>query len=265
MTTGHCKNPFETSRPPACSESVDPMKCLVALGETGTQDNEDANVFQSDNSDEDINVLLTNEANDDFDDDGHEDLNIGKALHDNPHIPFFMNLVGAEDVVGGRDLYDRCPTWSDVTLEFAKGMIFKDKDAVIRACNWMHSTRAAAVFTMQYVQLEVWRYHKKARYITLNIQIEDLLWFLGKKDNFVASFLGWSVTTVSGVCAYPFDTLRRRMMLTSGQPLKYRNAMHALWEIIHLEGFSALYHGVAANMLCDVAGAGVLAGCGQLY
>ena len=120
------------------SGSVDPVERLVALGETETQDNEDADVFQSDNSDEDIDVLLTNEANDDFDDDQHEDPNIGEALHDNPHIPFFTNLVGADDVVGGRDLYDRCPTWSDVTPEFAKGMIFKDKDAVIRACNWYH-------------------------------------------------------------------------------------------------------------------------------
>ncbi|GFS30575.1 pectin lyase-like superfamily protein [Actinidia rufa] len=98
-----------------------------------TQDNEDADVFQSDNSDEDIDVLLTNEANDDFDDDGREDLNVGEALHDNSHIPFFTNLVGADDVVGGRDLYDDCPTWSDVTPEFAKRMVFKDKDAVIRA------------------------------------------------------------------------------------------------------------------------------------
>lgn len=86
------------------------------------------------------------------------------------------------------------------------------------------------------------------------------------QDNFVASFLlGWSVTTVSGLCAYPFDTLRRRMMLTSGQPLKYRNTMHALREIIRLEGFSALYRGVTANMLVGVAGAGVLAGYDQLY
>ncbi|GFZ00961.1 hypothetical protein Acr_14g0005960 [Actinidia rufa] len=120
------------------SGSMDPVERLVALGETGTQDNEVADVFQSDNSDEDIDVLLTNEANDDFDDDGREDLNVGEALHDNSHIPFFTNLVGADDVVGGRDLYDGCPTWSDVTPEFAKGMVFKDKNAVIRACNWYH-------------------------------------------------------------------------------------------------------------------------------
>ncbi|GAV56509.1 Mito_carr domain-containing protein [Cephalotus follicularis] len=86
------------------------------------------------------------------------------------------------------------------------------------------------------------------------------------EGNFFASFLlGWSVTTVSGICAYPFDTLRRRMMLTSGQPLKYRNGIHAFREIIRSEGFAALFRGVAANMLLGVAGAGVLAGYDQLH
>ncbi|KAH1114843.1 hypothetical protein J1N35_008221 [Gossypium stocksii] len=86
------------------------------------------------------------------------------------------------------------------------------------------------------------------------------------EGNFFASFfLGWSITTVSGVCAYPFDTVRRRMMLTSGQSKKYRSAIHAFREIVHLEGFSALFRGVTANMLLGVAGAGVLAGYDQLH
>ncbi|KAK9750990.1 hypothetical protein RND81_02G234300 [Saponaria officinalis] len=83
--------------------------------------------------------------------------------------------------------------------------------------------------------------------------------------NFFASFfLGWGVTTFSGICAYPFDTVRRRMMLTSGQPIKYRNAVHAFREIVQYEGFSALFRGVSANILLGVAGAGVLAGYDQL-
>lgn len=86
------------------------------------------------------------------------------------------------------------------------------------------------------------------------------------QDNFFASFfLGWGVTTVSGICAYPFDTLRRRMMLTSGQSVKYRNTLHALREIIHHEGVSALFRGVTANILLGVAGAGVLAGYDKLH
>ncbi|EEF43125.1 ADP,ATP carrier protein, putative [Ricinus communis] len=83
------------------------------------------------------------------------------------------------------------------------------------------------------------------------------------EGNFFASFLlGWSITTVSGVCAYPFDTLRRRMMLTSGQPLNYRNSLHSL-HALH-QGFTTLYRGVTANMPASIAGAGVLAGYDQL-
>ncbi|ONK77086.1 uncharacterized protein A4U43_C02F2960 [Asparagus officinalis] len=85
------------------------------------------------------------------------------------------------------------------------------------------------------------------------------------EGNFLASFfLGWSVTTTSGICAYPFDTLRRRMMLTSGHPSKYKNALHAFRHIVSHEGFSALFRGVTANMLSGMAGAGVLAGYDQL-
>ncbi|XP_020215909.1 ADP,ATP carrier protein ER-ANT1 [Cajanus cajan] len=85
------------------------------------------------------------------------------------------------------------------------------------------------------------------------------------EGKFLASFLlGWSITTFSGVCAYPFDTLRRRMMLTSGHPNKYCNAIHAFREIVRQEGFLALFRGVTANMLLGVAGAGVLAGYDQL-
>lgn len=53
-------------------------------------------------------------------------------------------------------------------------------------------------------------------------------------------------------------------MLTSGQPNKYYNAMHAFHEIVRQEGFRALFRGVTANMLLGVAGAGVLAGYDQL-
>ncbi|XP_068668293.1 ADP,ATP carrier protein ER-ANT1 [Aristolochia californica] len=86
------------------------------------------------------------------------------------------------------------------------------------------------------------------------------------QGNFFASFaLGWSVTTFSGICAYPFDTLRRRMMLTSGQPCKYQNAYHALQEIVSREGPTALFRGITANILSGMAGAGVLAGYDQLH
>ena len=37
------------------------------------------------------------------------------------------------------------------------------------------------------------------------------------KDNLMANFLlGWSVTVGAGLASYPIDTIRRRMMMTSG-------------------------------------------------
>ncbi|RLM56328.1 hypothetical protein C2845_PM10G22290 [Panicum miliaceum] len=89
-------------------------------------------------------------------------------------------------------------------------------------------------------------------------------WLAGN-GNFFASFaLGWAITTFSGACAYPFDTVRRRMMLTSGQPFRYRNGFHAMKQIVSSEGFLTLFRGVGANILCGMAGAGVLSGYDQL-
>nr|CAB3449249.1 unnamed protein product [Digitaria exilis] len=85
------------------------------------------------------------------------------------------------------------------------------------------------------------------------------------EGNFFASFaLGWAITTFSGACAYPFDTVRRRMMLTSGQPFKYKNGLHAVKQIVLTEGFFTLFRGVGANILSGMAGAGVLSGYDQL-
>jgi len=37
------------------------------------------------------------------------------------------------------------------------------------------------------------------------------------RDNFFANFaLGWVVTVGAGLASYPIDTIRRRMMMTSG-------------------------------------------------
>jgi solute carrier family 25 (mitochondrial adenine nucleotide translocator), member 4/5/6/31 len=44
------------------------------------------------------------------------------------------------------------------------------------------------------------------------------------EGNFLASFaLGWAVTTGAGVASYPLDTVRRRMMMTSGEVSTFLN------------------------------------------
>ncbi len=79
------------------------------------------------------------------------------------------------------------------------------------------------------------------------------------EGNFLASFaLGWSSTALAGLASYPLDTVRRRMMMTSGTGQNYKNFAVALAEIIKAEGAHSLMRGAGANILRGVASAGVL-------
>ncbi|KAJ9620602.1 ADP/ATP carrier protein [Taxawa tesnikishii (nom. ined.)] len=79
------------------------------------------------------------------------------------------------------------------------------------------------------------------------------------EGSFLASFLlGWTVTTGAGIASYPLDTIRRRMMMTSGEAVKYKGTMDAARQIIAKEGVKSLFKGAGANILRGVAGAGVL-------
>jgi len=85
------------------------------------------------------------------------------------------------------------------------------------------------------------------------------------KDSFIgAFFLGWGITIGAGLASYPLDTVRRRMMMTSGEAVKYNSSMHAFSEIVKKEGVASLFKGAGANILRAVAGAGVLAGYDQM-
>jgi solute carrier family 25 (adenine nucleotide translocator) protein 4/5/6/31 len=84
---------------------------------------------------------------------------------------------------------------------------------------------------------------------------------LGDKASLLASFaLGYIVTITSGLISYPIDTVRRRMMMTSGEAVKYKGSMDCAVKVVKSEGFMALMKGAGANILRGVAGAGVLSG-----
>lgn len=85
------------------------------------------------------------------------------------------------------------------------------------------------------------------------------------RDNFLATFgLGWAVTIGAGLASYPIDTVRRRMMMTSGEAVKYTSSAAAFSAIVAKEGVSSLFKGAGANILRAVAGAGVLSGYDQM-
>merc|ERR1712165_75736 len=78
---------------------------------------------------------------------------------------------------------------------------------------------------------------------------------------FISFLLGWVITVTAGLASYPIDTIRRRMMMTSGAgTAKYKGSIDCGMQILKHEGFMAMMKGAGANILRGVAGAGVLAG-----
>ncbi|EPT03853.1 hypothetical protein FOMPIDRAFT_1022048 [Fomitopsis schrenkii] len=79
------------------------------------------------------------------------------------------------------------------------------------------------------------------------------------QGSFLASFLlGWGVTTGAGLASYPLDTIRRRMMMTSGSTTHYKSMFDCGAQIVAKEGIKSLFKGAGANIIRGVAGAGVL-------
>ena len=68
------------------------------------------------------------------------------------------------------------------------------------------------------------------------------------------------VTIISGISAYPLDTVKRRMMMTAGEEVKYTSSVACLKEVLVKEGGRALFRGAGVNIVRGVAGAGVLTG-----
>merc|ERR1712176_422236 len=84
---------------------------------------------------------------------------------------------------------------------------------------------------------------------------------VGKDGNVGISFLlGWALNATAGLMSYPIDTIRRRMMMTSGGGVKYKGSVDCAMQIMKTEGFMSMMKGAGANILRGVAGAGVLAG-----
>ncbi|XP_003387556.1 PREDICTED: ADP,ATP carrier protein 3, mitochondrial-like [Amphimedon queenslandica] len=84
---------------------------------------------------------------------------------------------------------------------------------------------------------------------------------LSENASVILSFmLGYAVTVTSGLISYPIDTIRRRMMMTSGEAVKYKGSLDCAVQILKSEGAMSFMKGAGANILRGVAGAGVLAG-----
>jgi len=110
-------------------------------------------------------------------------------------------------------------------------------------------------FTISCVGIFIYR----GMYFGLYDSLKPIL--LGEDASVLLSFLlGWGVTITAGLMSYPIDTIRRRMMMTSGSGAKYKGSIDCGMQILKNEGFMSMMKGAGANVLRGVAGAGVLAG-----
>jgi len=78
-------------------------------------------------------------------------------------------------------------------------------------------------------------------------------------------YISWAiaqvVTTIAGIVSYPFDTVRRRMMMQSGRKktdIIYKSTLHCWSTIAKSEGTSAFFKGAFSNVLRGTGGAFVL-------
>jgi solute carrier family 25 (adenine nucleotide translocator) protein 4/5/6/31 len=82
-----------------------------------------------------------------------------------------------------------------------------------------------------------------------------------RAGSFLTKFaVGYAVTVVAGLLSYPLDTIRRRMMMTSGgkNANKYKGSLDCGRQILAGEGIKAMYKGAGSNILRGLAGALVL-------
>lgn len=67
------------------------------------------------------------------------------------------------------------------------------------------------------------------------------------------------VTTAAGIISYPFDTVRRRMMMQAGRSdVLYKSTLHCWGKLLKDEGPGAFFKGAGSNILRGTGGAIVL-------
>jgi len=80
-----------------------------------------------------------------------------------------------------------------------------------------------------------------------------------RKANFFAKWgIAQAVTAAAGVVSYPFDTVRRRMMMQAGGERMYSGTIDCWRKIAATEGFKGFFKGAWSNVIRGAGGAFVL-------
>ncbi|XP_022715853.1 ADP,ATP carrier protein 1, mitochondrial-like [Durio zibethinus] len=80
------------------------------------------------------------------------------------------------------------------------------------------------------------------------------LWLLLLQDNNLArAMVEFGFNTSRKLIFYPMDTVSRRMMMTSGEAVKYKSSLNAFAQIFKTEGVVSFYKGAGADILLNAA------------
>jgi solute carrier family 25 (adenine nucleotide translocator) protein 4/5/6/31 len=94
-------------------------------------------------------------------------------------------------------------------------------------------------------------------YFGLNDSIKPMISKETLDNMFINFALGYAITITSGMVAYPLDTVRRRMMMSSGENHRFTSSIECIKQL-YKENSRSFYGGAGANILRGVTGAGVL-------
>jgi len=76
---------------------------------------------------------------------------------------------------------------------------------------------------------------------------------------FLTFMLGQAVTVSAGIISYPLDTVRRRLMMTSGAKEKlYNGTLDCFAKLYQKEGVNGFFKGCLSNVIRGTGGALVL-------
>jgi solute carrier family 25 (mitochondrial adenine nucleotide translocator), member 4/5/6/31 len=73
------------------------------------------------------------------------------------------------------------------------------------------------------------------------------------------------ISLTAGTISYPFDSVRRRMMMQAGQSVRqYHGTVHCIRTVYRTEGIRGFYLGLGPNIVRSVGGALLLVGYDQI-
>lgn len=80
-----------------------------------------------------------------------------------------------------------------------------------------------------------------------------------RKRPILRKFLEFGVSMISGLAVYPFNVIRRRIIMTAGEEEKYEGVVDCKRKIVEKEGVRGLFSGVGVSLAFGAVSMGVVA------